>query len=83
MARDVRETRMSPFALSVWSIAIYNCDLYGAGVVAAFGEYCGHQRRILAHKPSLAKSLDVVSNMVALIMRTDFIGLSLSSRKIS
>ena len=83
MARDVREVSMSQFARAVLALAEQDCHLYGSDVCAAFGEYCGHQRRILAHKPSLAKSLDVVSKMVALIMRTDFIGLSLSSRKIS
>jgi len=69
MARDVREAHMSPWAHAVWKLAIYDCDLYGADVVAAFGEYCLHQRRILLRRPHLAKSLGIVSKMVAMLMR--------------
>ena len=72
MARDVRETRMSQFARAVWALAAHDCYLYGADVVAAFGEYCGHQQRILAHRPHLARSLRVVSKMVEGIMRGAF-----------
>ena len=69
MATDVREASMSPWALAVWSMAVYDFEQYGADVVAAFGEYCGHQRRIVAHKPHLATSLGIVSKMVGVIMR--------------
>lgn len=60
---------MTPWVLAVWTHAAWDCQLYGADVVAAFGEYCGHQRRILAHRPELAASLGTVSKMIALIMR--------------
>ena len=60
---------MTPWALKVWSIAASDCDLYGADVVAAFGEYCVLQRRIVMHRPRLATSLGVVSKMIDMIYR--------------
>lgn len=69
MANDVRETPMKPWSLAVWSMALYDCEQYGYDVVSAFGEYCGHQRRILTRKPHLAKSLHIVSKMVVMVMR--------------
>lgn len=72
---------MSPWASKVWTLAAYDCDLYGADVVAAFGEYCWHQKRILAHSPHLATSLRIVSKMVAMIMHRDFSSLVLARKK--
>lgn len=47
----------------------WEIDQYGADVVATFGEYCGHQRRITVRIPKLQHSLDRVSNMIDLLMR--------------
>ena len=44
--------------------------LYGADVVAAFGEYCGHRSRVLQRLQHLGRivSPDIVSKMIACIM---------------
>ena len=45
-------------------------DLYGADVVAAFGEYCGHRLRVLQGFANRGRivSPDIVSKMIACIM---------------
>ena len=47
----------------------WEIDTYGASVVAAYGEYCGHQRRILARRPRLRYNLAVLSKMIILLMK--------------
>lgn len=44
-------------------------ELYGGDVISAYGEYCGYQKRILARKPHLMKSLHIVSRMIVFLMR--------------
>lgn len=65
------EMEITPWAMHVYKLAAWDVDLYGADVVAAFGEYCGHQRRILAHVPRLRSSLKRVSAMVQFLMRSE------------
>ena len=47
--------------------------LYGADVVAAFGEYCGHRSRVLQRFSYFGRivSPGVVSKMIACIMAGD------------
>ena len=47
--------------------------LYGADVVAAFGEYCGHRSRVLQRLDHLGRSVNphTVSKMIACIMAGD------------
>ena len=44
--------------------------LYGADVVTAFGEYCGHRSRVLQRFDHLGRSVSpyIVSKMVACVM---------------
>lgn len=46
----------------------WDIDTYGLSVCAAFGEYCGHRQRLLAHRPRLAHDPMVLSHMVQLLM---------------
>ena len=50
-------------------ILTWEINQYGADVVAAFGEYCGQQKRIILRVPRLGNDLECVSHMVQLLMR--------------
>ena len=53
---------MNLFAILLWEV-----EYYGLDVVAAFGEYCGHQRRLRRRLPAV--SLETLSTIVKDIMR--------------
>jgi hypothetical protein len=49
----------------------YECDMYGSDVVAAFGEYCAHRQRFLAHRPQLATKPSALTLMIQWLMRPE------------
>ena len=50
-------------------LVLYDIQHYGQDVVAAFGEYCEHQKRILCRCPRLRSDLWTASAMVGNIMK--------------
>ena len=56
--------------MEAWiQLVLYDIQCYGKDVVAAFGEYCGHQKRFLCRCPRLRHDLRTVSAMVGKIMK--------------
>ena len=47
----------------------WECECYGATVVAAFGEYCAQRTRLVQHVPRLAADLCLLSAMALRLMR--------------
>lgn len=55
--------------LSSIQLCLYECDLYGTDVVAAFGEYCQQRTRLLRHSASLETKPQTLTRIVGLLMR--------------